>query len=158
MQSRPRSCIAGCSRVLPKTIYGSTACFLLTTFLLHNSCAFCPLFSDVNIGTGRNIFRGCKAPRHCNFRGLKPQKQYRRSSRFSLQYLLAKEIQYFAGSDFEIDWETPVAKGNFGSVYYGQIRKTGQMCAIKCPNLEEFSLRCYHTEVCRISDFRLRRT
>ena len=61
--------------------------------------------------------------------------------------MVAKEIQYFSGSDFDVDWEAPIAKGNFGSVFYGTNKKTGLKCAIKCPNLEEFSLRCYHTEV-----------
>ena len=152
-QPRSRSCISEFfGRVLPLPIYGNT-CFLLTTLLLQNSCAFCPLFSDVNFGV-MNSFRRCTAPRHCGYRALEVPKRYRRNSHLSFQFLLAKEIQYFAGNDFEIDWENPVAKGNFGSVYYGKIRKTGQMCAIKCPNLEEFSLRCYHTEVCQFAAFR----
>ena len=45
----------------------------------------------------------------------------------------------------QVNWNSPAAAGNFGSVYYGTIQ--GTPCVVKCPKLEPFSLKLFDTEV-----------
>ena len=125
------------------------ASLLIAALLLQNSCGFCPILEDgVSITSLKISPRTCyfSRPRTLNCRSI-PNYAISRHSGVKIRSIVAKDIQYFAGSDFDIDWQSPIAKGNFGSVYYGAYRKNGLLCAIKCPNLEEFSLRCYRTEV-----------
>ncbi|KAJ1475375.1 hypothetical protein T484DRAFT_1828666 [Baffinella frigidus] len=57
---------------------------------------------------------------------------------------LSMELQFFQSKDLKVNWNSPSAEGNFGKVFFGTLN--GQKCVIKCPVLEEFSLRIFDTE------------
>jgi hypothetical protein len=145
-RARPSGYFLG--RLLIRTLCGH-ACILIIFLLLQNSYAFCPIFSKFE---RKSTVHSCLFSNNYFCKSLvRKRLAIPRVTRQSVLTSVAKDIQYFSGNDFDVDWEAPIAKGNFGSVFYGTNRKTGISCAIKCPNLEEFSLKCYHTEVCKFS-------
>lgn len=55
------------------------------------------------------------------------------------------QLKFYSGKDLKINWNRPIASGNFGSVFYGNA-PDGTAVVVKCPVLDEFSLRLFDTE------------
>ena len=125
-----------------------TVCFLLVTLLSQKSSAYSPMITQLNYLRAKGCSRSFIPSKCVTRNSCSRSKRGSRSTFMAASPPLTRETRYFGGSDFDnIDWRSPIAKGNFGSVYYGRVWRTNEKCAIKCPNLEEFSLKCYQTEV-----------
>jgi len=58
---------------------------------------------------------------------------------------VSMELQFFQSKDLKgLNWNSPSAEGNFGKVFFATLG--GQKIVIKCPVLEEFSLKIFDTE------------
>jgi len=55
------------------------------------------------------------------------------------------QLQFYQGKDLKINFRTPIAKGNYGSVFFGSL-PDGTQVVVKCPVLDEFSLKLFDTE------------
>jgi len=55
------------------------------------------------------------------------------------------QLQFFQGKELKINFNKPIASGNFGSVFYGSL-PDGTQVVVKCPVLDEFSLKLFDTE------------
>lgn len=68
-----------------------------------------------------------------------------RSRRPHARLNFVAQLKFFQGTDLKINWNKPVAGGNYGSVFYGSL-PDGTEVVVKCPVLEEFSLKLFDTE------------
>jgi hypothetical protein len=108
--------------------------------LAQSTTAFAPCASpSVALQHAKIASISGRSPAAQRFEAWNPRHAIHRASDLSM------ELQFYQSKDLRgVNWNSPAASGNFGKVFYATL--DGQQCVIKCPVLEEFSLRLFDTE------------